>query len=275
LRIRLGRTPDARRRSKILLASAVVAFAPAVLLYARGAGQEGLRGAPWPVILVIFAMVVIFPLALACAILIERAMGLRFMVRQSLIGRRRTAGRVSQWIDRRLFREEYDAGVALRELAEEAGRFTEIPLLLQNVAKRVRDALHVLDVVILLRENANFRTAYTTRPGEHLDIPAGSGIVAALVTHRGPLRVWFEKPPRWIRGLGARDLQTLDFMRTQLLLPIPVLPIPGEGAPAGIISLGPKRSETPYTESDIRLLQAIATQMGRVLVRKKDDPATG
>jgi sigma-B regulation protein RsbU (phosphoserine phosphatase) len=257
LRIRLSRTPDTRRRSKILLAGAGVALAPAVLVYARGSGQNGLRGAPWPVILLGFAMVAIFPLTLAFAILVERAMGLRFILRQTLIGRRRAAGRLSQWIDRRFFSEEYTAGVALRELAEEAGRFREVPPLLRNVAKRIGDALHVHEIVILLRENDDFRTAYTTRPGEHLDIPAGSGIVAALGTARRPLRVWFENPPRWIRGLGVRDLQTLDFMRTQLLLPIP-----GQGGPAGILSLGPKLSEAPYSESEIRLLQTVAAQMG-------------
>ncbi|HWD97505.1 MAG TPA: hypothetical protein VG345_00645, partial [Bryobacteraceae bacterium] len=130
LRIRLSRTPDTRRRSKILLAGAGVALAPAVLFYARGSGQNGLRGAPWPLILLGFAMVAVFPLTLAFAILVERAMGLRFILRQSLIGRGQAAGRLSQWIDRRFFSEEYTAGVALRQLAEEAGRFTEVPPLL-------------------------------------------------------------------------------------------------------------------------------------------------
>jgi GAF domain-containing protein len=46
------------------------------------------------------------------------------------------------------------------------------------------------------------------------------------------------------------------------------LPIPGEGGPAGILSLGPKLSEAPYSESEIRLLQAVAAQMGLVRERQ-------
>jgi sigma-B regulation protein RsbU (phosphoserine phosphatase) len=49
-------------------------------------------------------------------------------------------------------------------------------------------------------------------------------------------------------------------MRTQLLLPLTA-----NEKLTGIMSLGPKLSEEPYTETDIRLLQAIAWQMGLAL----------
>ena len=52
-------------------------------------------------------------------------------------------------------------------------------------------------------------------------------------------------------------MSALDFMRTQLLLPIP-----GKEGLAGIMSLGPKLSEAPYSRVDIRLTQSIAAQMG-------------
>lgn len=174
-----------------------------------------------------------------------------------VIGRRRTAGIASRWIDRKFFREAYDAEKVLSELANEAGRFVETGPLLEKVATRIGDTLHVPDIVILLRDGDTFRTAYTTRPGERLDISASSGIVAALGERREPLRVWFENAPPWIRALDARDLQTLDFMRTQLLLPVP-----GKDGLAGIMSLGPKLSEAPYSDIDIRLTRSIAAQMG-------------
>jgi sigma-B regulation protein RsbU (phosphoserine phosphatase) len=49
-------------------------------------------------------------------------------------------------------------------------------------------------------------------------------------------------------------------MRSQLLLPLA-----GQEQLAGILSLGPKLSEAPYSEVDIRLLQAVASQMGLAL----------
>jgi sigma-B regulation protein RsbU (phosphoserine phosphatase) len=67
----------------------------------------------------------------------------------------------------------------------------------------------------------------------------------------------FQNPAEWLRTLDAEELQTLDFMRTQLLLPLP-----GKDHLAGIMSLGGKRSESPYSPTDIKLLEAIAGQMG-------------
>jgi sigma-B regulation protein RsbU (phosphoserine phosphatase) len=177
-----------------------------------------------------------------------------------LLVRKGPADKASQWVDRKFFREAYDAERVLAGLASEVGRYLEVKPLLETVAVRVGDTLHVNEIVILLREGDLFRTAYSTRHGEPMDIPADSRIVANLEKRAEPLEIYFDKPPLWIRSLNAWELQTLDFMRTQLLLPVM-----GRGGLSGIISLGPKLSEAPYSETDTRLLQAVAWQTGMAL----------
>jgi sigma-B regulation protein RsbU (phosphoserine phosphatase) len=63
-----------------------------------------------------------------------------------------------------------------------------------------------------------------------------------------------------MQSLDAEEVQTLNAMRTQLLLPLP-----GKDQLAGVMSLGPKLSEAPYSKTDIRLLQSVALHTGMAL----------
>ena len=174
-----------------------------------------------------------------------------------LVLRRRTADQASQWVDRKFFREAYDAEKVLSEFASEAGRYVEIKPLLENTAERISDTLHVPDIVILLQDGQEFVPRCSTRPGEPMNIAADGRIAKNLRERDGPLEIYFDTPPLWLRSLSAEELQTLDFMRTEVLLPLS-----GRNQLAGIMSLGPKLSESPYSETDLRLLDAIASQMG-------------
>ncbi len=170
--------------------------------------------------------------------------------------RKRSADSASKWLDRRFFREAYDAERVLANLAQRAGSFVEIGPLLEDIASRISETLHVPDIVILLREGDRFVPRYSTRPGQQMTIAADSRIAKNLRDRNEALEIYFDKPPLWLRSLSAEELQTLDFMRTQLLLPIA-----SRGELIGIVSLGPKLSEAPYSATDIRLLQTIASQM--------------
>jgi sigma-B regulation protein RsbU (phosphoserine phosphatase) len=298
---------DSRRRLRILSWGSSISLTPILLLVifsiARGNGII-LAGVPLPISVVALLFLALFPFTLAYAIVVERAMDLRFVVRRSIqyglarggfqvgrlilvcaaiyllravvlrgndewrdlefagiglglfILRRSRANNASQWLDRRFFREAYDAERILAGLAKEAGGFVEIGPLLEGVASRISEALHVPDIVILLPEGDRFVPRYSTRPGQPMNIDAAGRIAKNLRERNEALEIYFDKPPLWLRSLSAEELQTLDFMRTQLLLPIA-----GRGELIGIMSLGAKLSEAPYSGTDIRLLQTIASQM--------------
>ncbi|MES1261310.1 MAG: GAF domain-containing SpoIIE family protein phosphatase [Acidobacteriota bacterium] len=301
------RSLDARRRLRILWLGASLSLTPVFGLgrYALLRGRAVFDGVPWPLVVTALLFMGLFPLTLAYVIVVERAMDLRFVIRQSVqyglarvglrlaraglaiaaiylflsisankentyvrqaglaavgVGmlaiRKRTADRAAGWIDRKFFREAYHAEHVLSDLATEAGRYIELGPLLEKVAQRIAGTLHVPDIVVLIREGARFVPRYSTRPGEPMSIAVDSRIAQALRERGQALEVYFDKPPEWIRSLNAEELQTLDFMRSQLLLPLF-----GQGQLGGLMSLGPKRSELPYTATDIRLLQAVASQM--------------
>jgi sigma-B regulation protein RsbU (phosphoserine phosphatase) len=174
-----------------------------------------------------------------------------------LVLRKRAASRASQWVDRRFFRESYDAEKVLTELAAQVGRYVQIQPLLETVAVRISNTLHTPDMVILIQEGSSFVARYSTRAGQPMNIDAAGNIANTLREHNDALEIYFDKPPLWLRSLTAEELQTLDFMRTQVLLPLCA-----SDRLTGMMSLGPKLSEEPYTDTDIRLLKAIASQMG-------------
>jgi len=177
-----------------------------------------------------------------------------------LVARRNVVTKFSQRLDKQFFRESYDAEHVLAGLAKEAGSFMEIEPLLRDVASRISGTLHVPDIAILLREEDWFVPRYSTRPGEPMKVAAEGYLAKALLVKDVALVVDFEKPAPWLRSLAAEELQALNFMRTQLLLPLT-----GRGQLTGMMSLGPKLSEAPYSAVDIRLLQAIASQMSLAL----------
>jgi sigma-B regulation protein RsbU (phosphoserine phosphatase) len=297
---------DDRRRLRILLAGSFVSMTPLflIVLYGAARGTAISVGIPWPVLFFSLICFGLFPVSLAYVIVVQRAMDLRFVIRQSvqyglargglwaarfaliaaavwmltsadkaahpvrwvavgigvLVFRKHTADRASQWVDRRFFREACHSEQLLGELAAEAGHFIETQPLLERVSRRISETLHVPDIVILIRAGEFFVPRHSTRPGQPVSIPADSRLAHRLQDDGKPQPVDLDKPADWLRHLNAADLQALDLMRTQLLLPIT-----GHGQLAAIMSLGPKRSETPYSATDIRLLQAVTSQMALAL----------
>jgi phosphoserine phosphatase RsbU/P len=168
------------------------------------------------------------------------------------------------WTDRRFFREAYNAEQILSELGEKVRTMVETGPLLETVAQRISESLHVPRVTLLLSNDGVYRPAYALGFSETPVVSFSEKAVTAehLRREREPLRVYFDDEQSWVNTADGIDgersmLQTLD---SQLLLPLAVK----EKLP-GFISLGPKQSEEPYSATDLRLLQSVATQTGLAL----------
>src|SRR6202007_2836384 len=78
-----------------------------------------------------------------------------------------------------------------------------------------------------------------------------------------PARVFLNDRDSWLyRETEITDAERSELARlgTELLLPLSV-----RNKLLGFISLGPKRSEEPYTGTDVRLLKSVAAQTGLAL----------
>lgn len=174
----------------------------------------------------------------------------------------RFIGRLQTWLDRRFFRESYNAEVILSELSEHARNFTEQTPLIETVTRRVSEVLHVPQVAVWMRNSAEFTLQQTLGldPLGPALLAGDSATVSNLTRTHLPARVYRDRPDAWLVEAGAEEISILDRVNAEVLLPLP-----GRDRLMGVIALGPKKSEEPYTPTDLRLLQSVATQTGLAL----------
>jgi phosphoserine phosphatase RsbU/P len=202
---------------------------------------------------------------------------------------RKVRGRVMPAIDRRFFRDAYDAQRVLtglshsvRELALEPDR------LLTRLVDTVSETLHPRTTAVLMRPVeadggaalGAFRCVALRRDeGRPLDaatiaLPA-DGVVAARVTPAGdepiagatvtPVDLFLDEPRSWAHALlvdraHAAERASVEALGVQLVVPF----IAGQRL-LGVLLLGEKRSEEPYSRDDKELLGAVAEQTALAL----------
>ena len=73
---------------------------------------------------------------------------------------RRLGDGLRTWVDRRFFRENYNAEHVLTELSEQVRSIVEPKSLLETVAARISETLHVPQVAVLLSGSGFYRPAF-------------------------------------------------------------------------------------------------------------------
>jgi phosphoserine phosphatase RsbU/P len=175
---------------------------------------------------------------------------------------RRAGDRLRAWTDRRFFREAYSAEQVLSELSEEARKFVETRPLLETVTQRVSETLHVPHAAVLLESNGRYCVAQAVggNPPPESCLPAGARSIEHLRSTNRPAVVYFDDPRSWLQQAPPEEQDRLKKLDAQLLLPMA-----GRERLLGVMVLGPKRSQEPYSRTDLHLLQSVATQTGLAL----------
>ncbi|MBZ5592872.1 MAG: SpoIIE family protein phosphatase [Acidobacteriia bacterium] len=161
--------------------------------------------------------------------------------------------RVSGRIDRAFFRSAYDARVILEDLAEKTRAATNSAELAHLLEGHLEEALHPSSLVVYLqRSNDDLAAATGAVPPGLERISENLPLVTELRRHARP----WDFPPAG--GDGASGWSTLAPLHAECLVPIP-----GHGGHlAGLLALGPRLSEEPYSREDKRLLASVASQAG-------------
>ena len=176
----------------------------------------------------------------------------------------RFSKRAFDWTDRRFFREAYDAERVLTGLSDEVRTINETAPLLSTVLDRIGTTLHVDRLAVFLHEGDRLELAghrgFAQPPGVTFD--ARSDDIARLKESGRPRRVRVDDPESPLRrepfAEGFREaLAKLDAEM--------ILPLNGKKDLLGMITLGPKKSEEPFSLTDAKLLGSVASQTGLAL----------
>lgn len=166
--------------------------------------------------------------------------------------------RGTERIDRAFFRNAYDARVILQDLAEKTRTATDRQELAALLEKHLSEALRPSSLAIYLE----------TRDGE-LSAAAAAGRVPpelAILSAAQPLLADLARRGRpWEASAESLSAAGPAFALAALK-PDCLAPMPGrDGGLLGLLALGPRLSEEPYSSEDKRLLASVASQAAMAL----------
>jgi sigma-B regulation protein RsbU (phosphoserine phosphatase) len=177
-------------------------------------------------------------------------------------------------IDRRFFRETCNARRLLLDLGDQLAKLHDRDRILQRTAATVMKALHPARVMVLLREgqSAELQCALSLQNGhsrvsslEQLEAATEHDSSIVLDVQDGVVRQladdkpWASVTPETLDS-GRGDEARLLRVNCELLLALE-----GSSGLLGIMGLGGKLSEEPYSREDRELLLSVARQMGMTL----------
>ena len=192
--------------------------------------------------------------------------------------------RVMTAIDRRFFREAYNAQLILTELGEAIPTLSKTKQLVELVADKINDALHPENVTIFLddRDIGVYVAAFSSDASKGGSAPRSQlrslvlqydealikGLRKSMLLNSAVLTESnsLSQDPGWedVSVTSDSEGQTLREVRSSLLIPIA-----SNGRLHGLISLGQRLSDLPYAKEDKRLLLVVANQIATFIENMK------
>jgi signal transduction histidine kinase len=165
--------------------------------------------------------------------------------------------RLYRWVDRHFFREPHEAEnvISLLRHAGTANAHT----LCDTIVQAISQAFHPRSAAVYLIKGNVYEVErqLDSEIAEYPSVDAKSGTVSHLVRQSRPVRVYFEDAASWVHKLPVQEKAALQQMHAEL-----IIPFSHAGALLGFLCLGPRKSEEPFSRSDLELLGSVAPQIG-------------
>jgi len=169
-------------------------------------------------------------------------------------------------LDRKFFRDKYDAQQLFREIVEEIRRAESVEEVAYQIVGRIAEALHAQGCGLLVRkpgENA-YRIVAAAPPGSlSTDLPATNKLIPLVRMLECPVPIT-QAGTGWLgQQLPQVDKEFLQKARIELLVPVALK----EDNTEALLVLGGKLSEEPYSAEDTALLENVAGALALLLMR--------
>jgi hypothetical protein len=173
-------------------------------------------------------------------------------------------------LDRRFFRERYDADRLLKNLVSQISRAPSMEAIAPAMVQQIDEALHPEFVEVLRRaEGDRWLAAVTPSSRPQTSLPASLATIGVLSALRKPLALSLGDTA-WVRHQLPADERAL-LLGHGIELMVPVFNEHAGASPVALLVLGPRRSEEPYNDDDLDLLAAIAQGLGLLMGRSGAD----
>jgi tRNA A-37 threonylcarbamoyl transferase component Bud32 len=167
-------------------------------------------------------------------------------------------------LDRRFFRERYDAQLLLSEVVQEVRQAGSFERVAPRVVAQIEAALHPEFAALLVRDGQeNHYGVLASAPVDRAPppLPAESKLVALVGVLGKPVEVPHSESGWLQQQLPPGETDFLCRTRLDLLVPIAT----ASDRTQALLALGVKRSEEPYSREDQDLLVAIAASLALLI----------
>ncbi len=171
-------------------------------------------------------------------------------------------------LDRRFFREQYDARNILRNLIESGRSATSMDMLADQLAAEISRALHVSPIVLFIADDRS-RQLRPLQPAQSLSLD--STLATLLKGSQKPMELERAGTDDVLGRLPSAERAWVSDGGYQLLVPI----TDGGDQLGGLIALGPKKSELPFSREDRWLLAATASSAALAIEHLQAKSASG
>jgi tRNA A-37 threonylcarbamoyl transferase component Bud32/uncharacterized membrane protein len=180
-----------------------------------------------------------------------------------------------QWLselDRRFFRERYNAQRLLGEVADEVREARSFERVAPRVVARIEAALHPEFAAVMVHEppEAGFRCLAAAPSGQAPpSLPSESRLMGLVRVLGKPLELPHTESG-WLQQQLPRE-ETDLLRRAEIDLLVPIMTT-GDRQKEAVLALGMKRSEEPYTREDQDVLATIAASLALLMERPTEVP---
>jgi PAS domain S-box-containing protein len=172
--------------------------------------------------------------------------------------------RAQLWIDRLFFREKYDSSLMLQRLSGSVASVLDLDSLTGMILEGITSTMHIQWAGFCLREEGSGAFRLGARCGLERDVDLG-------LREDHPLVIWFSDHEKALtraemdmipqfKALWETERRDLERIGAELFVPLRA-----KGGLVGILTLGPKLSEAPYSEDDRLTLTTLANQTATAL----------
>jgi HD-GYP domain-containing protein (c-di-GMP phosphodiesterase class II) len=167
---------------------------------------------------------------------------------------------LQEWINRIFFRERYDSSQMLQRISLAASREIDVKRLTSSIIDELVATLHVKRAGIFVSQNEGQPFILVSDSGlnysKHREFRVDHPLVLQLMKSDQPI-MWSELESAPImKALWKDELDYLLDLKAELFIPLRA-----KTELVGILVLGQKRSEVPYSQEDISTLTALANQI--------------
>jgi signal transduction histidine kinase/CheY-like chemotaxis protein len=166
------------------------------------------------------------------------------------------AERFGQWLDRHLFGDAYDGEALILRMCNLTLRqesFAETGALLQLVTGTIFDAFHTVAASVFLQQEGDYCVLADGVTSHNICLPREGRAIRYIEQHKKPIHVYFDDAHSWIHRLATTEQEVLRTVGCEVLVPL----IRSDRL-LGIIALGPRTTEEPYSKTEMDLLSLVA-----------------